>query len=155
MTRNPRLKGATRLVIHEIGGLEACAVLTGLSVSQLGRCQNVNEPDFISITNALLLEAQTGVRPHITQAMAALGGHILVPLPPVNATATPWGARLASMVKEVGEALSGFGGSLADDGQVTAAEAARLLPEVDQALSELMALRAELERQTGLPAPRS
>lgn len=149
MSNKARLKGATRLLIHDLGGLEAAHTLTGISVSQLGRYQNVGADDFITVQIAAALESQSGVRPHVTLAMAALGGHILVPRPE-NSGSGKWAAHLAATVKEAGDVLSEFGKAIANDGDVSPDEAEHLIVEVDQALSALMAFRRELERQVSL-----
>lgn len=140
-----RLKGATRLLINDLGGLEASAALLKLSVSQLGRYQHIDADDFMTVASVAALEAHAGVRPHVTQALAAINGHILVPRPHADGDGK-WVAHLASTVKETGEFLAVFGAALSDDGAVTAAEALRLIAEADQALSALMAVRTELER---------
>lgn len=141
-----RLKGATRLLIHDTGGIEAAAHLLGLSTAHVGRWQNMATEDSISILCAALLEAQDSVHPHVTQALAAIGGHILVARPRIEGEGR-WAAHLAATVKESGDVLSRFGEALANDGEVSAREAEGLLVEVDQALSALSGLRAELEKQ--------
>lgn len=144
-----RLKGATRLLFHDMGGLEASAALLNLSVSQVGRYQHASQDDFITIAGAAVLESQHGVGPHVTQALAAINGSILVPRPPMDGDGR-WVSHLAATVKETGEFMSTFGSALANDGTVSPEEALRLIQEADQALSALMAVRSELERHAGL-----
>lgn len=143
----PRLKGATRLLIRDVGGIEAAADILGMGHSQVGRYQQAQSSDFMSVLSAATLESQDGVRPHMSQAMAAIGKHILVPRPNVDGDAK-WTMHLAATAKEAGDFLSGFGQALGNDGRIGPAEALALLPEVDQALSALMAVRRELEKQS-------
>lgn len=145
MSEARRLKGATRLLIRDIGGLEPAAAIAGCSVGQMGRYQHVDSPDSITIDKVVALESAEGVFPHVTQAIAAACKHILVPRPVILGDGT-WAAHLATTCKEAGDLLSGLGTALANDGKVSADEAERLLPEVDQALSAITALRQELER---------
>lgn len=141
----PRLKGATRLLFRQVGSLEAVAHIASVSHGHAGRYQLAESPDFITIEKVAALESQEGVFPHVTQALAALSGHVLVPRPVITGDGM-WAAHLAHTAKEAGDLLSGLGIALANDGAVSAAEAAALMPEVDQALSAITALRQELER---------
>jgi hypothetical protein len=139
-----RLKGATRQLFGEYGSLEAVAKEIGISHSQAGRYQDVRAPDVISIDKVALLESADGVRPHVTRTLAALNGHVLVAMPKVPADGK-WSAHLAATAKEAGDVLSRLGEALANDGTVSAAEAAKLLPEVEQAISVLSGVKAALE----------
>lgn len=141
-----RLKGATRLLFSQIGSLDAVAKFAGVSHGHAGRYQHADTPDFITIERVVALESQDGVYPHVTQAMAALSGHILVPRPTVHGDAK-WNLHMAATAKEAGELLSVFASALQDDGTVNASEAEKLLVEVDQAATALAALRAALEQR--------
>ncbi|MCM5689156.1 hypothetical protein M8037_10135 [Sinorhizobium meliloti] len=72
-----RLKAATRMLIKLNGGIEACAELTSLSKSQIGRCNSDKDPDLLPIPSVIRLEAECG-NPVVTRAMAELHGCQLV-----------------------------------------------------------------------------
>lgn len=144
-----QLKGATRLLIRDVGTVEAAAAICQVGHSIVGRYQHVDAPEFITIDKVAVLESQDGVYPHVTQALAAAAGHILVARPKVPADGIA-AAHLAAVAKEAGDVLSRFGTSLAGDGAIDAGEARKLIAEVDQALGALTALRAWLD---GITAP--
>lgn len=146
MTIQARLKGATRLLFRQIGSLDAVAEIAKVSHGHAGRYQHADTPDFITIERVVALESQEGVFPHVTQALAAASGHVLVPRPTVHGDAK-WNLHMAATAKEAGELLSVFASALQDDGTVSAAEAEKLIVEVDQATSALAALRAALEER--------
>lgn len=143
MTVQQRLKGATRQLFRQFGSLEAVAAVIGVSHAQAGRYQHVDAPDMISVDKAALLESQDGVDPHITRTMAAVNGHVLVALPRVHADGA-WAKHLADTARKAGDVLSQLGEALANDGDVSAAEAARVLPDVEQAISVLSGVQAAL-----------
>lgn len=151
MTIQARLKGATRLLFRQVGSLEAVAAIAGVSHGHAGRYQHADAPDFITIERVVALESQEGVFPHVTQAMAAASGHILVARPTVHGEGK-WASLMASTVKETGELLSAFGSALLDDGTVSVAEAEKLIAEADQAASALASLRAALEQRLSAQA---
>ena len=77
-----RIKGATRIAFHDFGSLEAVAEVLGISHSQAGRYQQVDAPDVITADKIAILESQDGVRPRITQELAAINGNVLLQLKP-------------------------------------------------------------------------
>ncbi|MFG1247637.1 hypothetical protein [Xanthobacter flavus] len=71
-----RLKAATRDAIAACGGVERSGEITGLSKSQISRCQSVGQPDVIDLPAAMALERDCGV-PFITTVMAEAHGRRL------------------------------------------------------------------------------
>ena len=69
------LKTAFKLVVSDVGGLEAAAACTRLGKSQLAEYGNINSEKMITVDVVLDLEAIGGA-PHVTAAMAAAHGLI-------------------------------------------------------------------------------
>lgn len=142
-----RIKGATRMLFSEFGSLEAVAEILGISRSQAGRYQLADAADVITADKIAILEGQDGVRPYITQALAAINGHMLVPKPEAGGDAV-WGGRLGGLALEAGALMQGLGRALSD-GTITPEEVGRLglrtdvatlqstLASIDQALEQI------------------
>lgn len=142
-----RIKGATRLLFRECGGLEAVALIAGISPSQAGRYQNVNEPDVITADKIAALECEPGVRPRLTEILAASCGCVLTPLAAALSDGA-WGGRLGELAREFGAIATNIGLAL-EDGEITGDEVARLglranvaalsttLAGIDRALEEI------------------
>jgi hypothetical protein len=147
-----RIKGATRLLFRELGSLEAVAEICGVSHSQAGRYQSLEAPDVIAADKIAVLEAQDGVRPRLTEALAALNGNVLLRLPQVPG-AGAWAGKLGELAREAGTLMTGLGRAL-EDGAITAEEITRLgirtdvgalqstLAGMDRALEEIQRGRA-------------
>jgi hypothetical protein len=143
-----RIKGATRLLFRELGSLDAAAEICGASTSQLGRYQNLDETDVITADKIAVLEAQDGVRPRVTEALAAINGNILLRCPQLPG-AGAWAGRLGELAREAGTLMAGLGRAL-EDGAISADEIGRLnlradvaalhstLAGIDKALDEII-----------------
>ncbi len=68
-----RLKAANRLLIKKNGGIEACAELTSLSKSQIGRCNSDSDTELLPVPAVMRLEAECGDFA-VTRAQAELHG---------------------------------------------------------------------------------
>lgn len=138
------LKGATRALVRAFGGQEAAAVHLGRAQSRLSDWSSVNQPAFAPIDVVMALEGVTAGTPgwpHVTRAMAAATGHVLVRLPeamPAEADVFGWVANLA---KEAGEVQAELGRALADNRKVDAAE----VPAIRAQIADLQALLAAME----------
>jgi hypothetical protein len=142
-----RLKGSTRLLFREIGSLEAVGEICGVGQSQAGRYQSAEAPDVITADKIALLESQDGVRPRITETLAALAGCVLMRLPKAGGDGV-WIGRLGELAREAGTLMSALGRAL-EDGAITAEEIERLhlradvsalqstLAGIDKALEEI------------------
>jgi hypothetical protein len=149
-----RLKGATRLLFRELGSLEAVAEIIGVSHSQAGRYQSAEAPDVITVDKVALLEAQDGVRPRVTEALAAINGNTLLRLPQVAGNGA-WAGRLGELAREAGTLMAGLGRAL-EDGTITPEEIGRLairndvaalqstLAGIDKALDEIQRTPAKV-----------
>lgn len=135
-----KLKGATRLALRQVGSLESAAGLIGIRHAHLSRCQLPDHTDTLSIAAVARMEALAGVEPHVTRALAALTGHVLVPAQRAG-RATDLGQHLAQVGKETGEVLSSLGAALLD-GRIDDRERADLLRSCDEAESAIATLRA-------------
>ena len=145
------------MVVRDLGSLEAAAEISGVSHSQLGRYQHVDAPDMIPADKIALLEGQAGVRPHITQTLAAINRHILVPAPPADGDGV-WIGRLGELAREAGELMAGLGNALAD-GAITAREVQALglraeVAELQSTLSGIDRALAAIERGEARPKTR-
>lgn len=126
------LKAGTRLLISEIGTVDASAEFADKSKSQMHRYQSVTDPDFMTIDTVAVLEGQAGVTPHVTRALAAANHHILVACPALAAKDGPWVRQLGDLAREAGELMSKLGTALAD-GKITRAEIEKLQLRLDVA----------------------
>jgi hypothetical protein len=150
-----QIKGATRLLFREVGSIEAAAEICGASESQLQRYQSAGAPDVITADKIAVLEAQDGVRPRVTEALAALGGNVLLRLPRVESTGA-WAGKLGELAREAGGLMQGLGRAL-EDGAITAEEIGRLRLRND--VSALQSTLAGIDRaleeiaKASLPAP--
>jgi hypothetical protein len=142
-----RLKGATRLAVHDAGGVEAAGSLLDLSHVHVSRYQNANEAaTFISIDRVAALESLDGVRPHITTALAEIAGCILIPRPRVPADGK-WSRMLGEIGKDCGDTIAAVAEALSDDGAISANEirSLHLREKVKEAIRTLTSLDAALE----------
>src|SRR5262249_23225104 len=87
------------------------------------------------------LEAQDGVGPHVTQTLASMNGHILVPRPTIGAD-DKWSNRLCDFARDAGGLMSGLGTAL-NDGRISADEIGRL--NLRGTLAELQTLLAGID----------
>jgi hypothetical protein len=140
------LKAATRRGIAGVGGQESAALDLGKAQCTVSEYQNPQRLDrFIPIDCVAALERCSG-RPHITQALARLSGHVLIELPR-EAGDGVWTRQLGQIAKEVGEAMAALGEAVAKDGAVTAAEIAelRIIEELQEAIAALSAAKRQCE----------
>lgn len=137
--RQLRLKDRTRALQAAIGGLEACAGVTGKGKSQHGRCQSATDPDFATIDDVARMEAvapRDAAFPPVTRLLCEMAGGVFLPLPDVEAHPGPVGAGLVALVKEFGELCAAAGQGLAD-GSLDPDELLRIQREGVEVQSEL------------------
>lgn len=139
------LHAATKLLIKAAGGIDPCAVLTGVSRSRLGQYAERgadHEPlAWMPLDRVAAIE-RFAARPLVTEALARLQGCVLMPVP----APLPGGlaAQIAAVLTETGEAVRAIGVALGD-GVMTPDEAARCIKEIDEARRALEAVRAHCE----------
>lgn len=150
-TPQQALKAATRRLIAACGGQESAALIPGMPIQ---RHQSFSEagspahPDrMLRIDVAALLEADCGL-PLVTAALAKATGHVLVPLPAVLAMRSPLGRITARALKETSEVFATLGAAL-DDGVLSAVEGRHLDTQIDEAIEQLLVLKAQVDFEAG------
>jgi hypothetical protein len=143
-----RLKGATRLLVRDVGGVEAAGALLGISHVHVSRFQLAQDPHFISIDRVLSLEALDGVAPRVTAALADMNGHVLIAKPKIPVDGK-WGGLLGEIAKDCGAAVAAVGEALSDDGAITGDEIRRLQlkEKIDEAIKALLEMGEALKLQ--------
>lgn len=141
------LKRATADMLKGVGGLEAAAGFCRVGKSILGDNQSINKPDsFVALDVISDLEPLARDRdgwPHVTRALAATMGFVLVKLPDAPATNSDILTLLGKQAKESGDISQAVCAALAD-GVVRRSEAANIRAEVRQQMEILAAMDAEL-----------
>ncbi len=142
------LKKHTETLVKEVG-IERAAALTGKSKATLGRYYSDHEEHadrFMPVETVALLEQEVGY-PHVTGALAELAGtslHFDERRPNkerpggLNADIIALSQRFAMLIWEYEQSTH--------DGQVTAAEAKRLLKEATLLQQVLIDMKLHLER---------
>ncbi|MFO1081897.1 MAG: phage regulatory CII family protein [Reyranellaceae bacterium] len=139
----PRAAGTPKACLGDLfaqaGGVQRVMVRLGLGQSQVYAYADPQSPEEISFARvAALTDAQCTAAAEYLSALAG-GGF----LPGPAADGADWGALTAEAMREHGEAMACLVAQLAD-GTFTAAEARASLPEVDDAVQALLALRARV-----------
>lgn len=114
-----RLKAATRRVIKDHGSADAAALDTRVGASHLLKCDSGNEEYatvFLSADCIADLE-QRAARPHVTEALAALAGYVLIPAPPSTLPETAQTALFLRLVEEAGTVQARLAKAL-EDGRI-------------------------------------
>ncbi|MCL8385495.1 phage regulatory CII family protein [Xanthobacter aminoxidans] len=147
------LKGATRRLVEACGGVESASAVTRTGFQTLSKYGLPKEIVFVPVDVVADLEADAG-DPLVTRALAALAGHVLVPLPHGDPGKGRWYRHISEIAKDVGSVVQRLGEALEDDGEVSKAEmrALALRERVQHAIAELATLDralAELERGQG------
>lgn len=141
------LKSASKALVRAFGGQDAAAALIGCRQQRMSDCGLANTPDFLRIDEVEQLEQVTqGLpgAPHVTRALAAATGHVLIKLPQTQG-AGDWLSSMGMLAKEAGDITSSIAVALADGSGVSADEARDILRECDEAVAALMAVRALAE----------
>ena len=133
------LKLKSKQLIKACGGLEEASRVCAedcrpYSVSQLGRCQNVNEPDFLPCDIILCLEAYCG-EPIVTRAMAEAR--------PAAVAAGEFRDELSDVI-EGGAALSGRWRAIMADCRLDPGERMEMTAGLDALMDEVRQAQAAL-----------
>ncbi|CAD7335347.1 hypothetical protein FIV32_02250 [Sphingomonadales bacterium 58] len=97
---------ATKRAIEAAGGLERCAEETSVKKSQLSRCSSVNEPDSITIRDAVtidLLGTRVEGQPFILRAYCRQMGGVFVPMPEAQDDANGLTLSVVELAGELGD----------------------------------------------------
>lgn len=144
------LKGATRRLVEACGGVESAAAVTRTGFQVLSKYGLPKEAVFVPVDVVADLEADAG-EPLVTRALAALAGHVLVPLPRGEPGKGRWYRHISEVAQDAAAVVQRLGEALEDDGDVsrTEARALALREHVRHAIAELATLDqalADLER---------
>lgn len=151
-----QLKQATKGLIRTFGGTEAAGEHLNQAdhrhadhrrMSDVG---NKNHGAFLRIDEAAELEDLTVGQPgwpHVTRAMAARTGHVLVKVPDLRFVDTIWACRAAKLLKEGGDVITGLGARLESGGDIDPDEAASMLKDADELVEAAMEVREALKRR--------
>lgn len=141
------LKRATGEMLRGVGGLEAAAGFCRVGKTILGDNQSQNRPDsFVALDVIADLEPLARDRdgwPHVTRALAATMGFVLVKLPEAQVTNADLLNLLGRQAKEGGDISQAVCTALAD-GVVRRAEARDIREEIRQQMEVLAAMDAAL-----------
>lgn len=143
---------AVKQAIAAAEGLEPCAQDTGKSLGQLSRCASPNYHHSLSIRDAAIIEAighgKNG-HPHITRLMCRLSGGVFVLLPETGRSDSALLLGLNTIVAELGDVSREVTQALSDDDDIDAAEARRVLLQVDELDAAVAGVRLHLQAIAG------
>lgn len=135
---------ATKRAIQAAGGVDVCARETGLSTSQLSRCNSPNHRDSLTIRDAHTIEAigESG-QPHILRAQARLLNCVVVPMPEATVDVACIASGTMELTGELGDFAQQVHGALSD-GEITPGEAVLAIEHLDDLDQASAALRLKL-----------
>ncbi|MFC4169571.1 phage regulatory CII family protein [Teichococcus aestuarii] len=145
-TDDMALKTLTRLLIEQVGGLEAAATYTRVNRSVLSGYQNPHQPHFMPVDVVGRLE-HAARRVPITEELARRAGYSLVQPGEVATESVP--LLMARFSQEAAELHQAFAEGLAD-GELCARDDAALEREVTHVLRKATRLLAALHAKRGL-----
>ena len=148
-----RAKAAFKRAVAAAGGQIDAGKAAGRNQSQISHYTNENTDAFAPLDVVLAIEnvtRGTPGHPHVTRFLALEAGFGLFKLPGEAGAGTIWAQHGAAIAKEANEVVSKLCLDLAD-GDVDPREAKRLLPDVDEAIEALVALRESLKQRAEDP----
>lgn len=143
------LKLAVRRTIDACRGIEKAAVAAGRQQSTAGLWNNLDKRDMPPVDCAVAMDAlaiANGEDAHITAAMAADLGRVLIDLPDAETTAACWNRLLADLATEGADLLGGLLRDLSDqkikphEAQARRADARALIAVIVEADQRLRAI---------------
>lgn len=141
------LKRATGEMLKGVGGLEAAAGFCRVGKSALGDNQSVNKPEsFVALDVIADLEPLARDRdgwPHVTRALAATMGFVLVKLPEVPATSAELLSLIGRHAKEGGDVSQAVCRALAGE-KVGRSDAHEIRREIREQMEVLAAMDAAM-----------
>ena len=139
------LKTATRLIIHDLGGIDAAAAASRVGRSQFSDYTQPGSDRFIPVDVLLDVEALADA-PHVTAALARTLGYELTPVMPRDRGQL--GEALARLSLEVGE-LFATASRAFSDGRLTDEEREQMAKDIDDVVRVGNEARALLRRDIG------
>ncbi len=141
------LKRATGEMLKGVGGLEAAAGFCRVGKSALGDNQSVNKPEsFVALDVIADLEPLARDRdgwPHVTRALAATMGFVLVKLPEALASNADMLTLVGRHAKESADVSQSVCMALSD-GSVSRREAGNIRTEIRHQMEVLAAMDAAM-----------
>lgn len=146
----PRPAGTPKACLADLfaqaGGIQRVMVRLGLGQSQVYAYADPQSPEEITFARVAALTDHAS--PAAAEYLAALAGGGFLPVQPPDAATIA--ALTEASLREHGQAMATIVGALAD-GAMTAPEAKAALPEIDDAVRALLALRALVLTTTETP----
>lgn len=142
------LKAATRQLVITVGGAVAAAAVTRgdhQGISRYGSANPEYDERFMPVDVVADLESECE-QPVVTRALATQAGFLLVPMPKGVGAGTALGMVTAKALKETSEVFVALADALGD-GKVCAADARRVVPEIDEAIAKLAALKLQVQAE--------
>ncbi|WP_057466085.1 hypothetical protein [Pseudovibrio sp. POLY-S9] len=115
-----RLTSYAKQLVKLNGGVDASAMVTRVSASQLSRYGKLDADDSMPVDVIADLEHEL-CDPLLTRVLASLSGYALVKLPR-EAAEPDWVGNMGQLSKEFSDVVSRVGECLKDDGKVSASE---------------------------------
>lgn len=148
------LKLAVRAAIQQLGGIAGGERATGLSSSQVGRWNNINDADLPVLDHALALDEASlacGGRARVLEALAAELGHVVFRIPEGHGASAPVALQLAQATAEFGDIARAVTEALSDNHLCNRDQSA-IAGEIDQAMIALAKLRGMVIEEEPRPA---
>lgn len=143
------LKGATRQLVTGAGLGPRAAGATRVRQQQLSEYGAPAQKLFMPIDVVADLEAEAG--PIVTEQLARLCNHILVPMPAVALDGAALDQVSAQALKEIGDVFVALGSARAD-GRICGKDAETILNEIHGAIAKLALLKLQVEAEAGADA---
>lgn len=137
-------------LVHAYGGQEAAAAVTGKSQPRIS-CYGVpNTADFAPMDVLAELTRRTvGIQggDAVARYFAGLAGKITIDRPQLSVSFQDWNAHVSTLAKENGELMAGICADLADDGDVSPADARSRLADAADLVRVAVTIEAALKQR--------
>lgn len=148
-----RLKTCWKLLVRDLGGIDAVAAATRTTRSLASEYGNINNPDRFAPVDVVLDAERIAGRPRVTETLAVLQGFALVSIEPREAG--DLAAKLAEFGRDSSTLFADAAIALAH-GNPTDAERAALqrdLAEIQRVVAEAVQLLAAADRRVPRAVP--
>ena len=140
------IKAAIRQLVIRAGRGPKAAGVTRVDQQRLSDYGNDHSKWFMPVDVVADLEAEVG--PVVTEQLALLCNHILVPMPAVARDGSALDLVSAQALKEIADVFVALGEARAD-GRLCGDEAAKVLAEIHGAIAKLALLKLQVEAEVG------
>lgn len=150
------LKIATDKLVSANGGPAKAGIAIGIDQRRVSERASRDTDVFMNIKDVAQLEDRTSSmagHPHVTRALAARQGFLLVKVPQALDGGGAFSASVMTLTVELGDVANGICRALANDGEIDPREAVSILEQIDELDAASAALRLMLEaRRTAAAA---